>query len=138
MEPHFLKAIVSAFHPPLLVSLIISGKVKAEQVGTEQNTLAVEFKSFSLFFFFFLRMRLAAKAQVRIPAPPFSVCVTLKTALRPALSILFHLCEMGIITATTSCGSMLYGAQGTRSTCCRSIGKLSVMERTNGLSPLGS
>lgn len=53
MEPHFLKAIVSAFHPlPSLVSLIISVQVKAEQVGKEQNTFAIKSRPFSLAFFF--------------------------------------------------------------------------------------
>lgn len=55
MEPHFLKAIVSAFHPPHpLVSLIISVQVKAGRVGKEQNTLAIKSEPFALVFFFFL------------------------------------------------------------------------------------
>ena len=57
MEPHFLKAIVSAFHPPHpLVSLIISVQVKAGRVGKEQNTLAIKSEPFVLASFFFFLM----------------------------------------------------------------------------------
>lgn len=51
MEPHFLKAIISAFHPPPpLVSLIISVQAKAGQVGRGQNTSAVKPEPLSLAF----------------------------------------------------------------------------------------
>lgn len=51
MELHFLEAIVSAFHPPPPISLIMSAQAKAGQVGKEENMLAVKSKPFSLFFF---------------------------------------------------------------------------------------
>ena len=55
MEPHFLKAIVSAFHPPHpLVSLIISVQVKAGRVRKEQNTFAIKSELFVLAFFFLM------------------------------------------------------------------------------------
>lgn len=101
MELHFLEAIVSAFHPPPPISLIMSAQAKAGQVGKEENMLAVKSKPFSLFFF--LRMRLAAKMQVRSPAPPFSMCATLRIAFRLFLSLLFLLYEMEIIITPRPC-----------------------------------